>query len=198
MAVPALEILTDEFNKFPGIGRKTAQRLAFYVMEMEQEDVERLARAIYDVKENVRKCKVCGNLSEKELCEICDDYERDNHIICVVEDAKDIVAMEKGRFFKGKYHVLGGKISPLQGIGVDEINIKGLVQRISEGEITEVIIALNPDLEGETTGMYITKLLKPFDVKVTKIASGIPMGGNIEFSDMATIAKSMEGRYEVK
>lgn len=198
MAVPALEILTDEFNRFPGIGRKTAQRLAFYVMEMEKEDVERLAKAIYNVKETVMRCKECGNISDREICEICDDYERDSHIICVVEDARDIIAMEKGRIFKGKYHVLGGKISPLQGIGVDDINIRGLVNRISEGEITEVIIALNPDLEGETTGMYITKILKPFDIRVTKIASGIPMGGNIEFSDMATIAKSMEGRYEIK
>jgi recombination protein RecR len=192
----AIEILTDEFNKLPGIGRKSAQRLAFYVVEMEGEDAQKLAKAIIEVKNSVKKCSICGNLTENEICGICDDEERDETLICVVEEARDIIAMERARSFKGKYHVLHGKISPLNGIDADDLNLKSLILRVGKEEIKEVILALNPDLEGETTSAYITKLLKNFDVKVTKLASGIPIGGNIEFADVATIARAIEGRRE--
>jgi recombination protein RecR len=192
----AIEILTDEFNKLPGIGRKSAQRLAFYVVEMEQKEAQKLAKAIMDVKESVKKCRICGNLTENEICGICDDETRDGAVICVVEEARDILAVERARSFKGKYHVLHGKISPLNGISGDDLNLKSLITRVGEGEVEEVILALNPDLEGETTSAYITKLLKNFDVKVTKLASGIPIGGNIEFADVATIARAIEGRRE--
>ena len=192
----AIEILTDEFNKLPGIGRKSAQRLAFYVVEMEGEDAQKLAKAIIEVKDSVKKCSICGNLTENEICGICDDEERDGTLICVVEEARDIIAMERARSFKGKYHVLHGKISPLNGIDADDLNLKSLILRVGKEEIKEVILALNPDLEGETTSAYITKLLKNFDVKVTKLASGIPIGGNIEFADVATIARAIEGRRE--
>ena len=192
----AIERSTDEFNKLPGIGRKSAQRLAFYVVEMEGEDAQKLAKAIIEVKNSVKKCSICGNLTENEICGICDDEERDGTLICVVEEARDIIAMERARSFKGKYHVLHGKISPLNGIDADDLNLKSLILRVGKEEIKEVILALNPDLEGETTSAYITKLLKNFDVKVTKLASGIPIGGNIEFADVATIARAIEGRRE--
>ena len=192
----AIEILTDEFNKLPGIGRKSAQRLAFYVVEMEGEDAQKLAKAIIEVKNSVKKCSICGNLTGNEICGICDDEERDGTLICIVEEARDIIAMERARSFKGKYHVLHGKISPLNGIDADDLNLKSLILRVGKEEIKEVILALNPDLEGETTSAYITKLLTNFDVKVTKLASGIPIGGNIEFADVATIARAIEGRRE--
>lgn len=197
MSSKAIEILTDEFNKLPGIGRKTAQRLAFYVVEMSEDEAEKFAKAIVEVKASIKKCRVCGNLTENDICEICDDFERDSKVVCVVEDAKDVIAMERARFFKGKYHILYGKISPLNGVGADDLNLKNLVTRVAEGEIEEVILALNPDLEGETTAAYISKLLKNFDVKITKIASGIPIGGNLEFADIATLMKSVEGRRKV-
>ena len=197
MSSKAIEILTDEFNKLPGIGRKTAQRLAFYVVEMSEDEAEKFAKAIVEVKASIKKCRVCGNLTENDICEICDDFERDSKVVCVVEDAKDVIAMERARFFKGKYHILYGKISPLNGVGADDLNLKTLLTRVAEGEIEEVILALNPDLEGETTAAYISKLLKNFDVKITKIASGIPIGGNLEFADIATLMKSVEGRRKV-
>lgn len=198
MSSKAIEILTDEFNKLPGIGRKTAQRLAFYVVEMSEHEAEKFSRAILEVKATIKKCTVCGNLTENEFCDICDDLERDSKIICVVEDAKDVIAMERARFFKGKYHILYGKISPLNGVGADDLNLKSLITRVAQGEVDEIILALNPDLEGETTSAYISKLLKNFDIKITKIASGIPIGGNLEFADIATLMKSMEGRRKVE
>ncbi len=197
MATKSLEKMIDEFNKFPGIGRKTAARLAFHVMEMGDFEIESFIQAVRDVKEKIKRCKVCGNLSEKEECEICSDEFRDKSLICVVEDSKDIISLEKARNYKGLYHVLHGKIDPLNGIGPDKLNIKSLLQRVTNEDIKEVILALNPDLEGETTAMYLAKLLKPFGVKVSKIASGIPIGGNIEFADIATIAKSLEARQEI-
>ena len=197
MSSKAIEILTDEFNKLPGIGRKTAQRLAFYVVEMSDDEAEKFSKAILEVKATIKKCSVCGNLTENEFCDICDDLERDSKIICVVEDAKDVIAMERARFFKGTYHILYGKISPLNGVGADDLNLKSLITRVAQGEVEEIILALNPDLEGETTSAYISKLLKNFDVKITKIASGIPIGGNLEFADIATLMKSMEGRRKV-
>jgi recombination protein RecR len=197
MATKSLEKMIDEFNKFPGIGRKTAARLAFHVMEMGDFEIESFIQSVRDVKEKIKRCSVCGNLSEKEECEICSDEFRDKSLICVVEDSKDIISLEKARNYKGLYHVLHGKIDPLNGIGPDKLNIKSLLQRVTNEDIKEVILALNPDLEGETTAMYLAKLLKPFGVKVSKIASGIPIGGNIEFADIATIAKSLEARQEI-
>ena len=194
----SLNILIEEFNKLPGIGSKTAQRLSFYILEMEKKEVERFAKALVEVKEKIKKCEVCGNLTDSTLCEICSDEIREENIICVVEEVRDLLAMEKSSIFKGKYHVLHGKISPLEGKSVNDLNIKTLIQRIGNGGVKEVILALNPDLEGETTSLYIKKILKPLGVKVTRIASGIPLGGNIEFADIATLAKSIENRSEIK
>ncbi len=198
MATKSLEILIEEFNKLPSVGKKSAQRFAFAILEMEKEEVETFAKALIDVKEKVKKCSVCGNFSEEEICEICSDDNRNKKIICVVEDSKDIVALERARSYKGLYHVLHGKLSPLNGKGVEDLNIKSLLDRIGSGEVEELIMALNPDLEGETTSMYISRLVKHFDIKVSRIASGIPMGGNLEYADMATLAKSLEGRFELK
>ncbi len=197
MSSKYLERLTDELNKLPGIGRKTAARLAFFILEMPMEEAQKIADAIMEAKNNVKKCDICGNISDEEICSICNDIERDKSTVCVVEETRDIVAMEKSGMYKGVYHVLYGKISPLNGINAEDLNIKSLIQRVGNEEIKEIILALNPDLEGETTAMYLSKLLKNFDIKVTKIASGIPMGGNIEYSDMATIMRAIENRREV-
>lgn len=197
MATKSLEILIDEFNKLPGIGRKSAARLAFHVMEMSEEEVENFVTALRNVKSNVKKCSICGNFSEEDICPICNDEFRDGSTICVVEDSRDIIPLEKTNRYKGKYHVLNGKLDPLNGMTPDRLNLKSLLERVAKEEIKEVILALNPDLEGETTALYLTKLLKPFGIKITKIASGIPIGGNIEFADVATISKALEGRQEL-
>ncbi|MEG0068405.1 recombination mediator RecR [Cetobacterium sp.] len=197
MATKSLEILIDEFNRLPGIGRKSAARLAFHVLEMSEQEVERFANALKSVKETVKRCSICGNFSEEDTCEICRDEFREKDIICVVEDSRDIIPLEKTNRYKGKYHVLNGKIDPLNGMTPDKLNLKPLLERVAKEEIKEIILALNPDLEGETTGLYLTKLLKPFEVKITKIASGIPMGGNIEFADVATISRALDGRQEM-
>jgi recombination protein RecR len=193
----SLEKLIDQFNKLPGIGKKTAYRLAFSVLEMEKEEVEKFANILIEVKTRVKKCSICGNFSEEERCNICESNERNQNVICVVEDSKDVIAMERAGNYKGVYHVLHGKIAPLSGVGVDDLTIKELLHRVAENDISEVILALNPDLEGETTALYISKLLKNFDIKISKIASGIPMGGNLEYSDIATIARALEGRTEI-
>ena len=198
MSTKSIEILTEEFNKLPTIGKKTAQRLAFAVLEMEREEVEVFAKALIEVKDKVRKCSVCGNFSEEEICVICSDGSRDHQTICVVEDSKDISALERAKSYKGIYHVLHGKIAPLSGKNLDQLNIQTLVERVDKNGVKEVIMALNPDLEGETTSMYLTKLLKNFDIRISRIASGIPMGGNLEYSDMATLIKSLEGRRDLK
>ncbi len=198
MATKSIELLTEEFNKLPSIGRKTAQRLAFAILEMEKEEVERFAKALIEVKEKVKKCIVCGNFSEEEICDICKDDGRDKSVICVVEDSKDIIALERAKMYRGLYHVLHGKIAPLNGKTLEQLNIQTLVERVAKNNVNEVIMALNPDLEGETTSMYLTRLLKNFDIKISRIASGIPMGGNLEYSDMATLIKSIEGRRELK
>lgn len=198
MSTRTIDILTEEFNKLPTIGKKTAQRLAFAILEMEREEVEYFARALLEVKDKVKKCAVCGNFSEEEICNICNDISRDHKTICVVEDSKDIVALERAKTYRGIYHVLHGKIAPLSGKSLDQLNIQSLVERVDKNGVNEVIMALNPDLEGETTSMYLTKILKNFDIRISRIASGIPMGGNLEYSDMATIIKSMEGRRELK
>jgi len=197
VATKSLERLIDEFNRLPGIGRKSATRLAFHVLDMEDFEIERFTKAISEVKENTKRCKICYNFSEEDICEVCRDEHRNKEVICVVEDTKDIISLERAKNYRGVYHVLNGKIAPLNGMTPDKLNIKSLMERVAAEDITEIILALNPDLEGETTAMYLTKLLKPFGVKVTKIASGIPMGGNIEFSDIATISKAMDGRQEL-
>ncbi|MGL6100208.1 MAG: recombination mediator RecR [Fusobacteriaceae bacterium] len=197
MATKSLEILIDEFNRLPGIGKKSAVRLAFHVLEMSDAEVERFSKALKDAKETVKKCSVCGNFSEEETCEICRDEFREKNIICVVEDSRDIIPLEKTNRYKGVYHVLNGKIDPLNGMTPDKLNLRPLLEKVAKEEIVEIILALNPDLEGETTALYLTKLLKPFNVKITKIASGIPMGGNIEFADVATISRALEGRQEI-
>lgn len=197
MATKSLERLIDEFNKLPGIGRKSATRLAFHILEMSDEQVEKFSEAMKEVKKTIKKCSVCGDFCENDLCNICADETRDKDIVCVVEDSRDIISFEKTGKFNGTYHVLNGKIAPLNGMTPDRLNIKSLLERVAATDISEVILALNPDLEGETTSLYLTKLLKPFGVKITKIASGIPIGGNIEFADTATISKALDGRHEV-
>ncbi|MHD0318159.1 MULTISPECIES: recombination mediator RecR [Fusobacterium] len=197
MATKSLERLIDEFNKLPGIGRKSATRLAFHILEMSDEQVEKFSEAMKEVKKTIKKCPVCGDFCENDLCNICADETRDKDIVCVVEDSRDIISFEKTGKFNGTYHVLNGKIAPLNGMTPDRLNIKSLLERVAATDISEVILALNPDLEGETTSLYLTKLLKPFGVKITKIASGIPIGGNIEFADTATISKALDGRHEV-
>lgn len=197
MATKSLERLIDEFNKLPGIGRKSALRLAFHILEMSTDEIERFSKALRDVKESVKKCSICGNFSEENICEVCKDELREKDIICVVEDSRDIVSLEKTNKFKGVYHVLNGKIDPLNGMTPDRLNLKSLLERVAKEDIKEIIVALNPDLEGETTALYLAKLLKPFDVKLTKIANGIPVGGNIEFADIATISRAIEGRQKI-
>ncbi len=196
MATKSLEKLTDYFYRFPGIGKKSARRLALHILEMEEHEIKEFTETIYNVKNNTTKCSVCGNLSEHSICSICSNEARDNTIVCVVEDNKDILALEKSKSFDGKYHVLNGKIAPLNGVTPDKLNIKSLLKRVANEDIKEIILALNPDLEGETTTLYLMKLLKPFGIKITKIASGIPMGGNIEFSDIATINRALNDRVE--
>lgn len=189
--------LIEEFEKLPGIGHKTAQRLAFYILNAPKEDVENLAQAIINARTKIRYCSICFNMSDSELCPICSNPKRDLSIICVVEDPKDVVAMEKTREYKGVYHVLHGAISPIDGIGPDDIKIKELLERIKSGGIEEVILATNPNIEGEATAIYLSKLLKPLGVKVTRIAHGIPVGGNLEYADEVTLSKALEGRREM-
>ena len=189
--------LIDEFTKLPGIGRKTAQRLAFYVINMPLEEVEMLSQSIIDAKKNVKYCSICTNLTDKEVCNICRDKKRDTSLICVVEDPRDVVAMEKTKEFHGYYHVLQGVISPLEGVGPEEIRIKELLARLNNDEVKEIILATNPNIEGEATAMYISKLLKPMGIKVSRIAYGIPVGGDLEYADEVTLSKALEGRREL-
>jgi len=192
---PPVTKLIEEFAKLPGIGRKSAQRLAFHVLDMKGNDVVDLAKAILNAKKLTKHCKTCGNLSEADLCSICANPKRDPSTICVVEDVRDIVAMERTKEYKGLYHVLYGTISPLDGIGPDDINIRNLISRLSEG-VDEVILATNPTIEGEATAVYISRLIKPMGIKVTRIAHGIPVGGDIEYADEVTLLRAMEGRRE--
>ena len=195
-AAPLRELI-EEFNKLPGIGNKTAQRLAFYVMNLPEEKSAKLANAIINAKKNIRYCSVCQNLSESEVCNICSNTARDHSIICVMESPRDIMQMERTNEYKGVYHVLHGAISPMDNITPDDIKIKELVARVAEGGIKEVIMATNPNLEGEATSMYISTLLKPFGVKVTKIAHGVPVGGELEFADEVTLGKALNWRVEI-
>ena len=193
----ALEVLIDKFATLPGIGRKTAQRLAFFVISLSDEEAASFANAIISAKENVECCAICLNLTEGELCVICRDTRRDAGTVCVVPDPKGVLAIERAHEFKGRYHVLHGVISPMNNIGPDDIRIKELIARVSDGSVEEVIMATNPDTEGETTARYISRLLQPFGVKVTRLAYGIPVGGSLEFVDDATLMRALEGRLEM-
>lgn len=195
-SVPVARLI-EEFEKLPGIGHKTAQRLAFHVLNLTEEKVESLANAIKDAKLKIKYCPVCGNLTDVEPCALCSSTTRDGSVICVVEDPRDVVAMERTREFKGLYHVLHGAISPMEGIGPEDIKIKELLARIREGSVKEVILATNPNIEGEATAMYISKLLKPLGIKSTRIAHGLPVGGDLEYADEVTLAKALEGRREI-
>ena len=193
----ALQNLADQFAKLPGIGGKTAQRLAFHVLSLLMEDAEEFSNAILEAKKQVHTCPVCQNLTDREVCPICDDDTRDKSVICVVAEPKDVIAMERSREFRGVYHVLHGVLSPMNHVGPDDLHIRSLLDRVAQGGITEVIMATNPDTEGEATALYIARLLKPFGVKVTRLAYGIPVGGHLEFADDATLMRALEGRREL-
>ena len=193
----ALERLTEEFAHLPGIGSKSAQRLAFYTLSMSQEDAERFAQTIIEAKQTVHTCPVCQNLTDRELCAICDDEDRDHSIICVVAEPKDVIAMERAREFFGVYHVLHGVISPLNHVGPDDIRVRELLARVRNGEVKEVIMATNPDTEGEATAMYISRLLRPLEVRVTRLAYGIPVGSQLEYADEVTLLRALEGRRDI-
>lgn len=189
--------LIEELSKLPGVGSKTAQRLAFHLLDMPYSDVEQLASSMINAKKNIKYCSVCCNITDKDVCGICSNPKRDESVICVVEDAKDVVAMEKTKEFKGLYHVLHGAISPMEGIGPEDIKIKELLMRLGEHDVKELILATNPNIEGEATAMYVSRLVKPLGVKVTRIAHGIPVGGDLEYADEVTLMKALEGRREI-
>ncbi len=189
-----IQELIDELGRLPGIGPKSAQRIAFHIVQSERVDVNRLVEVLRLVKERVKFCTQCGNVAEEEECRICRDPRRINTIICVVEESKDVVAIEKTREFKGKYHVLGGAISPIDGIGPEQLRIKELLVRLADNEIVEVIIATDPNLEGEATATYLARLIKPLGITISKLASGLPVGGDLEYADEVTLGRAFEGR----
>jgi len=194
---PSMETLIDKFAALPGIGKKSAQRLAFYVLSLPEGEAESFASAIIDAKNSVHCCPVCQNLTDGEICSVCADNRRDKSIICVVAEPKDVLSFERSREYKGVYHVLHGVMSPMNHIGPDDLKISELISRISTGETQEVIMATNPDTEGDTTAMYISRLVKPFNVRVTRLAYGIPVGSNLEFADDATLSRALEGRRDM-
>ncbi len=189
--------LISQFTRLPGIGTKSAQRIAFYVLEMEEKEIRELAKALVEMKDNVRFCSICFNLTEKDPCPICVDESRNRSLICVVEGPRDVVAMEKTGEYGGLYHVLHGSISPMNGVGPDEIRVQELLPRIKDDSIKEVILATDPNVEGEATAMYLARLLRPLGVKVTRIAHGLPVGGDLEYADEVTLSKALEGRKEI-
>jgi recombination protein RecR len=189
-----IQDLIDELGRLPGVGPKSAQRIAFHIIQSDRVDVTRLAEVLKTVKERVKFCSICSNISEEELCKICRDPRRDKTSICVVEESKDVLAIEKTREFKGSYHVLGGAISPIDGVGPENLRIKELMTRLAETTISEVIIATDPNLEGEATATYLTRLIKPLGIKVSRLASGLPVGGDLEYADEITLGRAFEGR----
>ena len=193
----ALQNLADQFARLPGIGGKTAQRLAFYVLSLPENEAQAFADAIVEAKRTVHTCPVCQNLTDRELCPICEDSVRDRGLICVVAEPKDVIAMERSREFNGVYHVLHGVISPLNHVTQDDIRVKELLQRVAGGGVREVVMATNPDTEGEATAMYISRLLRPMEVKVTRLAYGVPVGSQLEYADEVTISRALEGRQEI-
>ena len=194
---PSLENLIDKFASLPGVGKKSAQRLAFHVLSLPDTEAISFAGAILEAKKSVHCCPVCQNLTDGELCSICDDSRRDRGVICVVAEPRDVLSFERSREYKGMYHVLHGVMSPMNHIGPDDLKISELIARVAEGEIREVIMATNPDTEGDTTAMYISRLIKPFNVKVSRLAYGIPVGSNLEYADEATLTRALEGRREM-
>ncbi|MDH8679195.1 recombination mediator RecR [Fusibacter bizertensis] len=192
--IPSISRLIDEFARLPGVGKKSAQRLAFHIINMDQSQAVAFAEAILDVKRKVKYCEKCFNITDQDICDICTDNKRDTHLICVVETPRDLIAIENTKEFHGYYHVLHGAISPMEGIGPNDIKIKELIIRLQNDETSEIIIATNPSIEGEATAMYISKLLKGTDISVTRLAHGIPVGGDLEYADEVTLAKAIEGR----
>ena len=193
----SIATLIEHFQKFPSVGPKSAQRMAFYLLRMPENEVQKFAQAIIDAKANTRTCEVCFNLSSTSPCEICQSTKRDRSTICVVAETKDLIAIEKTNEYKGLYHVLQGLISPMDGIGADDIRIKELLTRLTSEEVQEVILALSPSVEGEATSLYLTKLMKPFGIKISRIAFGLPVGADLEYADEITITKAIEGRREI-
>lgn len=194
----AIQELIDELGHLPGVGPKSAQRIAFHIMQSESVDIQRLVEAIREVKERVKFCEICGNVSEDVHCRICRDPKRELHAICVVEESKDVQAIEKTREFRGRYHVLGGAISPIEGIGPENLRIKELMTRLADGAVTEVILATDPNLEGEATATYLARLIKPLGLTVTRLASGLPVGGDLEYADEVTLGRAFEGRRTIQ
>ncbi len=195
--IESLRLLAEKFGRLEGVGRKTAMRMAFSVLELEEEDARAFAQAIVDAKEKIHLCPICQNLTDREICPICADEDRDRGIVCVVSDARAVMAMEKVREFRGVYHVLHGLISPMNGVTPDKLKIRELLARVGEGEIAEVIVATNPTVEGEATAMYLSKLLTPLGVRVTRLAYGVPVGADLEYADEITLFRALEGRREV-
>ena len=193
-----IQDLIDELGRLPGIGPKSAQRIAFHIIQSERVDVTRLADVLRTVKERVKFCVVCGNITEEELCRICRDPRRDETLICVVEESKDVIAIEKTREFRGKYHVLGGAISPIDGIGPENLRIRELMTRLADTGIVEIIFATDPNLEGEATATYLSRLIKPLGIKISRLASGLPVGGDLEYADEVTLGRAFEGRRTVE
>jgi recombination protein RecR len=190
----AVQDLIDELGRLPGVGPKSAQRIAFHLLAADPVDVRRLVEALTEVKDKVRFCSICGNVAEEEQCKICRDPRRDVTLICVVEEPKDVVAIERTCEFRGRYHVLGGAISPIEGVGPDDLRIRELMQRLADGVVTELILATDPNLEGEATATYLARLVKPMDLRVTRLASGLPVGGDLEYADEVTLGRAFEGR----
>ncbi|AYC28358.1 recombination mediator RecR [Paenisporosarcina cavernae] len=189
--------LIDSFMKLPGIGPKTAARLAFFVLSMKEDTVLSFAKALVDAKRNLHYCSICGHITDVDPCQICSDHSRDDSLICVVQDPKDVIAMEKMRDYRGKYHVLHGAISPMDGIGPEDINVPPLLKRLQDETVMELILATNPTIEGEATAMYISRLVKPSGIRTTRIAHGLPVGGDLEYADEVTLSKALEGRREL-
>jgi recombination protein RecR len=192
-----IQDLVDELGRLPGVGPKSAQRIAFHLLRVPKEDALRLAKSIVEVKERTRLCTRCFNVGEGELCLICSDSRRDSSVVCVVEDPRDIVAVERTREFRGTYHVLGGALNPIEGVGPDQLRVRDLLRRIEEESVTEVILCTNPNIEGDATSIYLARLLGPLNIRVTRIASGLPVGGDLEYADALTLGRALEGRREI-
>ncbi|MCR3921279.1 MAG: recombination mediator RecR [Firmicutes bacterium] len=189
--------LIESFQKLPGVGPKTAQRLAFFVLTLPREEVVQMARAMVNAKDKTRYCRICGNFTDSEVCTVCADKRRDSSVICVVQDARDVMALERMREFKGLYHVLGGAISPIDGIGPDQLRMRELLERLKKGRTQEVILATNPTVEGEATAFYVARIVKPLGIRVTRLAHGLPVGGDLEYADEVTLSRALEGRREL-
>ena len=195
---PPVQELIDQFSRLPGIGPKSAQRIAFFLLKLPKEDALRLARAISEMKERVSFCRRCFGIADAEECQICADPRRDTHVLCVVEEPRDVIAVERTQEFRGRYHVLGGAISPIDGIGPDQLRVGELLERVDGEKISEVIVSTNPNIEGEATAMYLARQLKPLGVRVTRIASGLPVGGDLEYADELTLGRALQGRHELE